>query len=203
MSLLQAQSQATIRRIQDAARTLFLQRSYADVSMSDIAQSAALTKGALYHHFRSKESLYLEMMHADLDSKRTLFLSAIEEPGSTRDRLARLTLAYFSLPASQRDLIRLVRRDNNVFEEPLRSALVAAYQRALPEPVETVLREGIHRGEIAPTDPRLLSWQYVALVETALSPHADRVLPTAKEKVAYTLSLFLEGSIGDSNAKDS
>ncbi len=50
-------SQTTINTILEAARTLFTQRNYADVTIADIAAVAGASKGALYHHFPSKEDI--------------------------------------------------------------------------------------------------------------------------------------------------
>jgi len=42
----------------DQAYGLFLSRSYEAVSISEISKAIGLTKGALYHHFTSKEELF-------------------------------------------------------------------------------------------------------------------------------------------------
>ena len=44
--------------IVDQAYKLFLSRSYEAVSISEISKAIGLTKGALYHHFTSKEELF-------------------------------------------------------------------------------------------------------------------------------------------------
>ena len=46
----------------DEAFKLFLQRSYEAVSISDISQAIGLTKGALYHHFKNKEELFINVI---------------------------------------------------------------------------------------------------------------------------------------------
>ncbi|MGA5466966.1 TetR family transcriptional regulator [Mycobacterium sp. NPDC050041] len=53
----QARSEATRRRIVDAAVDLIGEIGYPAVGLGDIIERAALTKGALYYHFDSKESL--------------------------------------------------------------------------------------------------------------------------------------------------
>jgi len=42
----------------DKAYRLFLSRSYEAVSISEISKAIGFTKGALYHHFKSKEELF-------------------------------------------------------------------------------------------------------------------------------------------------
>lgn len=187
-------SETTIASILDTAATLFVETSYAEVSMSDIARAAELTKGAIYHHFSSKEELYLAMLHRDLAQKQALFESAVHSDGSCRERLAQLTRAFHELPRETRRLTRLVRRDVNSFKDPARNELIRAYHACLPEPVEKILRDGIIGGELAPTDPRLLSWHYVAMVEVVLSDYADRTLDTVDGKLGHVLDLFFAGA---------
>lgn len=47
--------------ILEAATKLFLQKGYDGVSIKDITEAVQLTKGALYHHFPSKEALFGEV----------------------------------------------------------------------------------------------------------------------------------------------
>ena len=188
------QAGTTADRIRSAAQNLFLSRNYADVTLDQIADSARLTKGAIYHHFSSKEDLYLAMMSADFEEKQKLFTAAIDEGRSGRDRLRRLTLAFFQLPRSKRELIRLVRRDAPSLREPVRARLVRAYQKTLPHPITQVLQEGIRKKEVACPDPQLAAWHFVAMVEVLLSRYADRVFKTTEQKVEYVLDLFFCGA---------
>jgi len=53
----QARSAATRRKIIDAAVELFDSAGYTNTGLGDIMETAGVTKGALYHHFTSKEAL--------------------------------------------------------------------------------------------------------------------------------------------------
>lgn len=46
----------------DQAYRLFLNRSYEAVSISDISKAIGFTKGALYHHFKNKEELFMAVI---------------------------------------------------------------------------------------------------------------------------------------------
>lgn len=187
-------SQATAARIIAAARTLFVARNYADVTTDMLAGAAGVTKGGLYHHFPSKESLYTSMMLDDFERKRRLFERAVASPGTCRDRLAMLTRDFLNLPEEERQLARLVRRDVNTFSGDERERLVRAYQAALPQQIEAIIRDGIRDGEMAPGDPRILSWSFVALVEVAVSQYAYDVLGDTESRLEHVLDLFLNGA---------
>ena len=54
---MQARAIATRKGIVEAAATVFVRHGYAGASISEIADEAGITKGAVYFHFRSKELL--------------------------------------------------------------------------------------------------------------------------------------------------
>jgi TetR/AcrR family transcriptional repressor of nem operon len=50
----------THERIVTSARRLFNARGFSDVSIDEIMEAAGLTRGGFYHHFKSKDDLYVE-----------------------------------------------------------------------------------------------------------------------------------------------
>ncbi len=191
-----SRSEITIPKILHAAERLFLEKSYADVTVDQIARLAEVTKGGVYHHFSSKEELYLAMMHADLAEKRGVMEHAAGGDGSCYRRLRRLTHAFLAIPPHKRELISLVRRDNNIFAEPVRTQLVAAYQAALPDLIEEIIQQGMVSGEVIPGDARMLAWHFVAMVEVTLSPYAKRAFPDLDTRLNHVLELFFHGAAG-------
>lgn len=194
MAGLDAKSARTAARILRAARSLFLARSVAEVTTEDIARAAGVTKGGLYHHFRSKEQLYVTMLLDDLANKRALFSRSVLMAGTCRERLARLTGDFLALPEEERHFLRLVRRDINFFRGEDREAIVRAYQHALPEQVEAIIRDGVESGELAPADARLVSWSFVALVEIMIGDYAVRHVGDAAARLDQVLRLFFDGA---------
>ncbi|GAB11555.1 putative transcriptional regulator [Gordonia araii NBRC 100433] len=53
-----ADAALTAQRVLDSATDLFASRGFADVSLDDVAQAAAVTRGAVYHHYRNKAGLF-------------------------------------------------------------------------------------------------------------------------------------------------
>jgi AcrR family transcriptional regulator len=184
----------TAARILKIAREQFLAQSYADVTMDQIAGAAKVTKGGLYHHFAGKEALYLVMMQADLSEKNQLFNKAVVMEGSCRQRLETLARSFLALPAQQRRLAGLIRRDINTLSEGARQQLMRCYQSALPDQVRSIIEHGIRAREIRPIDARLASFCFISLVEHCISHHGERVLPTKAQKIAFVLDLFFTGA---------
>lgn len=191
---MQERSHATHCLLLDAALEHFLKRSFAAVTVDQVAASAGTTKGGVYHHFGSKEELYLAMLHRELEQKAAMCAEAVAMEGSCRERLARLTRDHFELPRRQREAMTLVRRDVNRFDGRKRAGLIRAYQEALPGKVEQILEDGIRDGELPACDARLLAWSFVALVEVSLSPHAGRIFPGVEAKLDHVLHLFFDGA---------
>lgn len=53
-----AQSEATAAAVLAAARRLFAARGYAHVPLDEVAAAAGVTRGAVYHHFGSREGVF-------------------------------------------------------------------------------------------------------------------------------------------------
>ena len=49
-------------QILEAAMKVFVKNGYAQTRMEDIAEVAGLSKGAIYHHYKSKKELFLSLI---------------------------------------------------------------------------------------------------------------------------------------------
>jgi AcrR family transcriptional regulator len=76
-------SEATRAALIDAARELFARRGYAGVGTEEIVRSARVTRGALYHHFASKEDLFravFEQLEAELTTRIAAVAASADDP---------------------------------------------------------------------------------------------------------------------------
>jgi AcrR family transcriptional regulator len=192
---MQDRSVTTINNILDAARALFTEKQYADVSLREITEVAGVTKGALYHHFATKEELYLQTIYRCLVEVKEITQFSLEtnRGENCRRRIYLGLLSFLQLPDETISVMRSIRRNINIFEDPVRTELIMAYQEALPKPIESILAEGMANGEIVSMDARLLSWQHVAVVEVSLHDYGRNLLGSPEEMADSIVSLFFNG----------
>ena len=84
-----ARGEQTRDRIVVVAANLFYRKGYTATSIADISSALGATKGALYHHFESKEAIFL----AVVDRIKATWRNVVaREVVSTRDSLERLQI---------------------------------------------------------------------------------------------------------------
>jgi AcrR family transcriptional regulator len=104
-----ARRAATVGTILAEARRLFTERGFEAASIDDIAEAAGVAKGAVYHHFASKEAVFqrvLEDMQAQIASAPAP--NEAPAPSDLVEQIAAATLRYLlaaSEPAVRRVLL--------------------------------------------------------------------------------------------------
>ncbi len=74
------ESMKTRDRLLEAALDVFSEKSFSDVTLSEVAERVGLTKGALYWHFENKNDLFMKLIEEIcLDSERE-FAEKFGEP---------------------------------------------------------------------------------------------------------------------------
>jgi AcrR family transcriptional regulator len=67
----QARSRATRERLLEAAETVFAAKGYDGAKISDIAEEAGVSVGAVYFRFRDKDALFFAIAEAFIEQART------------------------------------------------------------------------------------------------------------------------------------
>ncbi len=57
----------TIGKILQAAEKCFSKKSFSETGVEDICEEAGISKGAFYHHFKTKQQLFLELLDHWID----------------------------------------------------------------------------------------------------------------------------------------
>lgn len=98
----------TRARILDAAETLFVERGFSAVSLSQLANSAAVTKSLIHHHFGSKEQLWEVVKERAFERYFSTQMNMLEEAGEADAVLLRRSVeAYFHFLRDNPGVVRL------------------------------------------------------------------------------------------------
>ena len=73
------------RQLVNAATRLFSKKGYRGTTTEEIARAAGLTKGALYHHFKSKEDLLFELVNTHMNEYRGQVLERLGDSPTVED----------------------------------------------------------------------------------------------------------------------
>lgn len=145
----------TVKRILDVAEELFMARGYERTTMADIVNGlGGLTKGAVYHHFKSKEDIF----EAVFERANRPVIERIEHIMGDRSLTGHQKLLALDAASSDGPSAEMWRA-MRLSADPVRHARILAREYAdvietAHRYIEPVIREGIADGSIACTHPR-------------------------------------------------
>jgi AcrR family transcriptional regulator len=159
---LQQRSEETQARIIEAAIKLFSNRGFNAASVDDVCAEAGVSKGAFYHHFESKQALFLALLDGWLNT-----IDGAIEAGRDRavpETFLRMTEAFpyiFQTAGSGLPMFLefwlQASRDPTVWQ-----ASIAPYRR-YHEYFTSLIRRGIEEGSFAEGDPEIASRMIVSM----------------------------------------
>jgi len=101
---------AGARVIFDVAKCLFAEKGFNAISINDIAEQAGISKANVFHHFTSKESLYLKVIKAACEDT----VGNLTEPrtsGDAGENLWRFFSSQLAALLQNRDSAKLILRE--------------------------------------------------------------------------------------------
>lgn len=130
------------------ARQLFARRGFDGVSISDVASAAGVSKANIFHHFGSKQALYLEVLKDSLTEFGELTDHLLPERAPLEERLYHFLLAHASHLKQHPDSAHVIQREllenrDEVTRQLADHATVAQFRRLLD-----LLQEAKRAGEI-------------------------------------------------------
>jgi len=93
----QEEAEQTRQDLLDAALTVFSQKGYTATRLEDVASSAGVTRGAIYHHFGSKVELYSALIEEANKVGNSAIDRAVNEGGTFIEIVSRILVYTFGL----------------------------------------------------------------------------------------------------------
>ena len=193
----QARSEATRQKILDAAIDLFSQVGYAAAGLGEIIERAGMTKGALYHHFDSKEALATAIIEQGSNLTRDAFRHVCESSSPALENVLHGVFVVTDLLVSDKtartaeQLTRGLAEFNSAASQVWPSRLDAMTTQVRRASAEGDLREGL--------DPQMVSESIVnaTLGAQLLSNTADGTDHITR--LTRSLELLLPAIVADAS----
>jgi AcrR family transcriptional regulator len=147
-----AASQPPTRRdeLLELAATMFADRGLRATTVRDIADSAGILSGSLYHHFSSKEEMIDELLRGFLDWLFARYHEIVETETSPLERLKGLFMASFEAIADRHAQVVIYQDEAKRLSSQPRFAYVEERNREQRKMWVEVLNEGIAEGYFRP-----------------------------------------------------
>ena len=162
---MQQRSEETISQIMTAAIQQFSHSGYEAASVAEICAKAGVSKGAFYHHFPSKQELFLAIVDQWLQGIDTRLFSSRGKNETVPQSITRMakTLGFVFQAASGQlpmfmEFMVQASRDQAVWD-----ATIAPYRR-YQQQFASLLEQGKAEGSIKPDmDIQAVSWSLLSL----------------------------------------
>ncbi|MDA5093730.1 TetR/AcrR family transcriptional regulator [Aliiroseovarius sp. KMU-50] len=82
---MRAKAEATRERLLAAAKNLVMSKGFAGTSVDDVLKATDLTKGAFFHHFKSKADMAEQLMHWYAEGDMKMFRTFMAEAEAAHD----------------------------------------------------------------------------------------------------------------------
>ncbi len=184
----------TRARILTAAQESFGALGYDRASVAEICRRAAVTKGAFYHHFESKQAVFLQLLEAWLDDVDQRLAAFEESRALVPEQLVAMTtiLDHVLDTATEQLPIYLEYLTQALRDAELRQLTVRPYDR-FHRRIADIIRRGIEQGSLRPVPPEATASSVLALVmglllEAMLAPDSIDMSAAAAQSMRVLLA---------------
>ena len=176
----------TVQRILDTASALFFQKGYDKTTLQDIIDATKLSKGAIYHHFASKEAILIAVADRMGEYNCAVLSEVRDRKGLTgAEKLREMFRTAIEL-SFQGKILHIL---PFLIENPKFMALQmqSILGEAAPDYILPILKEGIADGSIHTDHPEELSEVLLLLSDLWLHPI---LRPSTPEQVRARCAFF-------------
>jgi TetR/AcrR family transcriptional regulator len=138
------------RSIMDAATSLFAEQGFDAVSVAEIARKAGVSKANVFHHFPTKDDLYMAVTKEASAEHADFAESLLQAPGSCADKVRKLIAFKIASMTDNAPRTRMLLREvSDPGHARVHKLAIAVFQRNFSA-VVNIFEQGRARGEFSP-----------------------------------------------------
>ena len=177
----------TVQKILDAALKLFCEKGYEETTVLDIINHmGGMTRGAFYHHFKSKEEV-LNALRDKFAKEATSFVKVMQR--DDLNGLQKLRAAIMETNTEETDKRKFNLALMPLLESPafLKMLIIDTNRDSLAPTCQIIIEEGIKDGSIQVEDAKLAAELLVYLINFWTIPS---IFPTDEEETWKKLMMI-------------
>nr|WP_212763434.1 TetR/AcrR family transcriptional regulator [Gordonia araii] len=132
------------------AGELFADRGLRSTTVRDIADTAGILSGSLYHHFDSKESMVDELLRDFLDALFARYREITDAGLSATETLRQLVIASFEAIDARHTAVAIYQNEARHLAAQERFGYISERNVEFRQLWESVLRRGVAEGDFRP-----------------------------------------------------
>ena len=185
-----------------AAQGLFGRFGLKKVTMEEIAKAAAVSKVTLYKVFPNKEAVFEAVVRLEADGMLDAIRRAVAAETDVASRFKAHLLTKFGLV---HDLVNFYHMSDRAMQEhwPTIETVAGHFMREERAIVEGILRDGVHRGEVAVKDPEEAAQVMVLALKSLEYGYVSHMASDEMERFAELLIDMLIHGLKPREAVDS
>ncbi len=160
----------TVEKIIDVSTRLFLEKGYDNTSLQDIINELqGLSKGAIYHHFKSKEDIFNAMAYKLGENNRMIFQDIMNDKSLTGVEKLKKTL---SINLENITTQKIINATPNLLDNPKLLAIQIKEIRdsTTPEIIAPMIKMGIEDGSIKTDKPYEVAEAITLMINIWINP---------------------------------
>lgn len=166
----------TVDLILNTAARLFLTKGYDKTSLQEIIEETKLSKGAIYHHFASKEEIFVRICER-MGEENAAALRKVRDSKTLNGKEKLKEIFRQSLLFANHD--RMLKIMPYLLDSPqfLAMEIHGIFEEVAPEFIEPILRDGRADGSIRTDHPKELAEVLILLSDIWLNPMLQPTTP--------------------------
>lgn len=182
----------TVKLILDISTILFSEKGYDDTSLQDIINETKLSKGAIYHHFSSKEDILKAIFHRLGNENAEIFAKIRDDSRLNGIEKLRKIFQTAVFHSNQSVLLTV---SPCLLNNPrfLAMQIEQIYELIAPQFVEPILAEGVKDGSINIENPHEIAETIMILTNVWLNPLVKMTDTEGMKKRCDTFNTLLKG----------
>ena len=183
----------TVKLILDEALKLFIEKGYESTSIQDIINNlGGLSKGAIYHHFKSKEEIF-QAVCKKIGDENSIYYNKIRDDKSKNgyEKLKIMIKSAYVNPNNEAVMAMITK----IMNDPkfLMNQISEIYELVAPVYIEPIIRQGISDGSIKTDYPKELAEVIITLINIWINPIIARTTPDEMRRKVEFLQVILKG----------